>query len=80
MPVFHLYYIPCYKSDTSGVLKRGSLPKMATETTILVHGAEINLFDRNQPYPKFTKKVSEVLQESHEAHHVFFNPVGLHVR
>ncbi len=53
---------------------------MATESIILVPSSNLDLFDRKHVDTESAVKVSEVLQENHDSHHVFFNGVGHHVR
>jgi hypothetical protein len=52
---------------------------MATVSTISIDSASLNLFDHPTLDPEALQKASEVLQENHDIHHIFFSPFGLHV-
>ena len=53
---------------------------MATETRISIAAPEVHLWEGTKLDPASAEKASQVLQENHEKHHIFFNLAGLHVR
>jgi hypothetical protein len=53
---------------------------MAKVSAISIDASSLeNLFEQPTLDPEALQKASQVLQESHNIHHVFFNPIGLHV-
>jgi hypothetical protein len=53
---------------------------MATVSTINIDASSLNnLFEHPILDPEALQKASQVLQENHDIHHIFFNPLGLHV-
>jgi hypothetical protein len=53
---------------------------MATTTKISIKPSEVDIFEKSKIDSDAALKASQVLQENHELHHIFFTSSGLHVR
>jgi len=54
--------------------------KMATPSKIQLSASQPTAFSLQGITDESAKKASELLQENHEKHHIFFNKSGFHVR